>query len=156
MKDERTHMRHRSLAKPFATAVAVAVLTAVGATGAAHAAPAPSVSAPPAATAVVNLGLTTTQAKHVQCFLEYGWQYRGAIDGALGTNSWKAMQRYLAAQSYSDYNGAIDGVVGPQTVMALQRALKRAWGYTGPIDGVAGAGTQAAFARFATTSKVYC
>ncbi|MEV7997336.1 peptidoglycan-binding protein [Streptomyces sp. NPDC086077] len=149
-------MRHRALAKSLATAVVIAALTTVGASSAAYAVPAPPLVAPQAATAVVNLGLTTTQAKHVQCFLAYGWEYNGAIDGALGTNSWKAMQRYLAAQDYSDYNGAIDGVVGPQTVMALQRALKRAWGYTGPIDGVAGAGTQAAFARFSETAKAYC
>jgi lysozyme family protein len=149
-------MRRNSLAKALATAVAVAALTTVGASGAAYAVPAPRVAAPQAATAVVNLGLTTTQAKHVQCFLAYGWDYNGAIDGALGTNSWKAMQRNLAAQSYADYNGDIDGIVGPQTVMALQRTLKRAWGYTGQIDGVAGAGTQAAFARYAETAKVYC
>ncbi|MER5556435.1 peptidoglycan-binding protein [Streptomyces sp. NPDC002793] len=149
-------MRHNTLAKALATAVAVAALTTVGVSGAAYAAPAPPVAAPQAVTAVVNLGLTTTQAKHVQCFLDYGWGYNGAIDGLLGTNSWKAMQRYLAAQSYSDYNGDIDGIVGPQTVKALQRALAVAWGYTGPIDGLAGAGTKAAFVRFAETSKVYC
>ncbi|MGW0792816.1 peptidoglycan-binding domain-containing protein [Streptomyces sp. NPDC002911] len=149
-------MRHSSLTKALATVVAVAALATVGASGAAYAVPAPPVAAPQAAAAVVNLGLTTTQAKHVQCFLDYGWGYAGAIDGALGTNSWKAMQRYLAAYDYADYNGAIDGAVGPQTVMALQRALKRAWGYTGLIDGVAGAGTQAAFVRLSETSKVYC
>ncbi|MER5228283.1 peptidoglycan-binding domain-containing protein [Streptomyces flaveus] len=99
--------------------------------------------------AVVNLGLNTEQATNVQCWLKYsGWGYKGALDGQLGTNSWKAFQRYLAYRW--DYNGAIDGIVGSGTVSALQRLLRdHGWGYTGPIDGIAGSGTQAAFKRFA-------
>lgn len=101
-----------------------------------------------APSAVVNLGLNTTQAKGFQRWLAANWQYTDSIDGQLGTNSWKAEQRHLKA--YWNYTGAIDGIVGSGTVSALQRFLKNnGWGYTGAIDGVAGSGTQAAFATFA-------
>ncbi len=97
--------------------------------------------------AVVNLGLSTSQAQSVQRWLRDTWGYRGAIDGQLGTESWKALQRML--RGGWNYNDAIDGIVGPNTVKAMQRWLKAGWGYTGAIDGIAGAGTQAAFKRFA-------
>ncbi|MBB1246128.1 peptidoglycan-binding protein, partial [Streptomyces durbertensis] len=97
--------------------------------------------------AVENLGLTVRQAKGIQRHL---WQLGhdpGTIDGQLGTNSWKAMQRSLRSYGYSD---AIDGIVGPNTIKALQRMLKQHWGYSGAIDGIAGSGTRAAFARCGT------
>lgn len=97
--------------------------------------------------AVNNLGLTVAEAKKVQDWLKQYWGYTGAIDGQLGTNSWKAFQRCL--KQYWGYTGEIDGIVGPNTIKALQRLLKDSWGYTGPIDGIAGAGTKAAFKRFA-------
>ncbi|MGW7260199.1 peptidoglycan-binding domain-containing protein [Streptomyces sp. NPDC054834] len=97
--------------------------------------------------AVVNLGLSTKQAKGLQCWLwDNDWGYTGPIDGLLGTESWKALQRYL---NYFDlYHGHIDGIVGNATVEGLQ-ILLRGYGYTGPIDGIAGSGTEAAFGRFA-------
>lgn len=98
------------------------------------------------ASSVVNFGLSTTQAKHVQNWLHTYWGYNSGIDGLLGTNSWKAFQRCL--KTYWGYTGAIDGIPGSGTVKALQRLL-RYYGYTGPIDGIAGSGTQAAFKRFA-------
>lgn len=105
--------------------------------------------------AVVNLGLSTTQAKYVQCWLRANWGYTGAIDGLLGTNSWKAFQRNLKA--HWGYTGPIDGIVGSGTIKALQRLLKYGgWGYTGPIDGIAGSGTQAAFKRFADACSGWC
>lgn len=105
--------------------------------------------------AVVNLGLSTTQAKYVQCWLKANWGYTGAIDGLLGTNSWKAFQRNLKA--HWGYTGPIDGIVGSGTVSALQRLLKYGgWGYTGPIDGIAGPGTQEAFKRFANACSGWC
>jgi hypothetical protein len=79
--------------------------------------------------AVVNLGLSTAQARNVQCWLKANWGYTGALDGQLGTNSWKAFQRNL--RTYWGYTGAIDGIVGSGTVKALQRLLKDSWGYTG-------------------------
>jgi lysozyme family protein len=103
--------------------------------------------------AVVNLGLSTRQAMNVQCWLEH-WDYNGAIDGLLGTNSWKAFQRYLEVAR--GYDGDIDGVVGPKTIQALQRLLASAWGYEGRIDGIAGDQTKDAFKRFANDQAVYC
>ncbi|MFE7564366.1 peptidoglycan-binding domain-containing protein, partial [Kitasatospora sp. NPDC057500] len=111
--------------------------------------PGTSVSARTTLNAVVNLGLSTTQAKYVQCYLKASWGYSGGIDGQLGTDSWKAMQRRLA-EGYG-YNGSIDGVVGSGTVAALQRRLADGWGYSGAIDGVAGPGTQAAFKSYANS-----
>lgn len=135
-----------------AVAVGVAVGTLAGTSATAAAAPTDNTPAVAAADvtpqAVENLGLTTRQAKGVQRRLkEFGYD-PGAIDGQLGPNSWKAMQRGLRQLGYT---GPIDGIVGPNTIKALQRAMKH-WGYTGPIDGIAGPGTRAAFARFAN----YC
>ncbi|MFJ8634749.1 peptidoglycan-binding protein [Streptomyces sp. NPDC093568] len=115
----------------------------------------PSVSAEAAVPlAVNNLGLSSQQAKNTQCFLRTApASYTGAIDGLLGTNSWKAMQRWL--REYWDYNDSIDGIVGPNTIKALQRMLKHAWGYTGAIDGIAGSGTKGAFQRFANDMSVF-
>ena len=96
--------------------------------------------------AVNNLGLDTTRAKKVQCWLRDFWGYTGPIDGLLGTASWKAFQRNLRA--FWGYTGSIDGDVGEGTIKALQRLLRN-WGYTGDIDGIAGSGTQAAFKNFA-------
>ncbi|MER7667261.1 peptidoglycan-binding protein [Kitasatospora sp. NPDC096128] len=99
--------------------------------------------------AVNNLGLSSQQAMNVQCFLTQDpADYTDAIDGQLGPNSWKAMQRWLA--EYWNYpRNQIDGIVGSNTIKALQRMLAFGWGYTGGIDGDAGPGTRAAFKRFA-------
>jgi lysozyme family protein len=141
------------------TKILASAILALGVTGGAIATAAPGFAAPapvgassPASTvtplAVVNLGLSTQQAKDVQCWLRDFWQYTDSIDGQLGPNSWKAFQRNL--KEFWGYTGAIDGVVGGGTVSALQRLLKNGgWGYTGPIDGKAGSGTQAAFKNFA-------
>ncbi|MGW1202721.1 peptidoglycan-binding domain-containing protein [Streptomyces cyaneofuscatus] len=143
----------------------VSVTTAVGiaaggmaVAGTAAAAPAPagksSVSAEVTPFAVVNLGLSTTQARNVQCLLKNSWgYYTGALDGQLGPESWKAMQKRLAYNQ--GYTGAIDGIVGPGTISALQRLL-RGWQYTGAIDGIAGPGTQAAFKRYANGQASFC
>lgn len=106
--------------------------------------------------AVNNLGLGSRQAKNVQCWLKNGnWGYGGAIDGLLGTNSWKAFQKYL--RKHQKYNDSIDGIVGPNTIRALQRLLQNeGWGYTGDIDGIAGDKTKAAFKRFATGQAGFC
>ncbi|GGV84408.1 MULTISPECIES: peptidoglycan-binding domain-containing protein [Streptomyces] len=106
------------------------------------------VSGPVAITEVNNLGLTTSQAKQVQFYLRYylGY-YSGAIDGRLGTESWKGMQRMLRAYGYT---GKIDGIVGSGTIKALQQLLKSEGFYSGAIDGVAGSKTRAAFAAWAS------
>jgi lysozyme family protein len=146
----RPNVLTRTLVSVTAVAgIAVGSLTSAGASFAASTA-----TSRPAATseavipfATVNLGLSSAQAMNVQRWLRTYWGYTGAIDGQLGTNSWKAFQRNL--KTYWGYTGAIDGIVGSGTVSALQRLLKFSWGYTGPIDGIAGSGTQAAFKRFA-------
>ncbi|NJQ15181.1 peptidoglycan-binding domain-containing protein [Streptomyces bohaiensis] len=95
---------------------------------------------------VNNLGLSATEARKLQRWLR-GWGYTGSLDGQLGTNSWKAMQRWL--KSEWGYTDAIDGIVGPNTIKALQRRLRDGGsGYRGPIDGIAGPDTRAAFNRF--------
>ncbi len=106
----------------------------------------PAVSSEVSVLAVNNLGLTAAEAKKVQGWLKQYWGYTGAIDGQLGTNSWKAFQRCL--KQYWGYTGAIDGIVGSGTIKALQRLLQH-WGYNGAIDGIAGPGTRAAFKNFA-------
>jgi len=83
----------------------------------------------PASAAVVNLGLDIQGAKRIQRWILTMYGYTGAIDGWLGTNSWKAMQRYLATWpgQPSPYTGAIDGIVGPATIVSLQANLMRRW-----------------------------
>jgi peptidoglycan hydrolase-like protein with peptidoglycan-binding domain len=153
-------MKQGMVKRVLVTTAAATALIAGGFTGttAVAATPARAGSAADAdfsVQAVVNLGLSSTQAKYVQCYLKNaGWGYTGAIDGQLGPNSWKAMQRRLAA-GYG-YDGAIDGSVGPKTVSALQRRLADGYGYTGPIDGIAGSGTQAAFKRYANAQSGWC
>ncbi|MFH8469115.1 peptidoglycan-binding protein [Streptomyces sp. NPDC017991] len=151
----------RVLARTLVSVTAALGIAAGGlaTAGAGFAASAPTVksaaiSQEAAPLAVVNLGLNTTEAGYVQCWLKDFWSYTGAIDGQLGTNSWKAMQRNLKA--HWGYTGAIDGIVGSGTVSGLQRSLKAHQGYTGPIDGIAGSGTQAAFKRFAADSRAFC
>jgi peptidoglycan hydrolase-like protein with peptidoglycan-binding domain len=98
--------------------------------------------------AVNNLGLTTAEAENVQRFLIGRGYNPGPVDGELGTQSWMAMQSYLRDFGYG-YTGAIDGIVGSNTIKALQRRLADGFGYTGAIDGIAGSGTKAAFKTFA-------
>lgn len=136
----------------LASVVALLGITAgtLAVTGTAVAAPErhqSAVSGPAAVTEIENLGLSSSQAKRVQFFLRYYvGVYSGAIDGLLGPESWKGMQRML--RSYG-YTGAIDGIVGPGTITALQRYLRSEGYYSGAIDGIAGTGTRAAFAAWA-------
>ncbi|MFE3597940.1 peptidoglycan-binding protein [Streptomyces sp. NPDC059142] len=149
----------RALTKALVGATVAIGIAAGGLATAGTAMAAPAPTERPTATgeigtlAVVNLGLSTRQAKNVQCWLER-WDYRGANDGLLGTGSWKAFQYYLEVAR--GYDGDRDGVVGPKTIQALQRLLTSAWGYRGKIDGIAGDQTKAAFKRFANDQAVYC
>lgn len=47
--------------------------------------------------AVDNHGLSTGEARNVQCWLMDHWDYPGPLNGQLDTESWKAMQRFLQA-----------------------------------------------------------
>lgn len=67
--------------------------------------------------------------------------YSGPIDGALGENSWKAIQTWL--QKVGLYGGPLDGVPGENTYKALQKVAQQG-GYTGPVDGAPGVNTDAA------------
>ena len=153
-------MRSSTLTRTLVGITAAATIAAGGLAGATSSFAAAPASRAVASTklvvplATVNLGLSTTQAGYVQCWLTEYWGYTDGIDGQLGTLSWEAFQRGLKADW--GYTGAIDGVVGGGTVSALQRLLKTYWGYTGAIDGEAGAGTQAAFKRFANADAGNC
>lgn len=154
-RKEGKRMRSNVVTRTLVSLTAVAGIAAGSLAGASAGLAAPTPAAKPAASsqavvpfAVNNLGLSTAQAKKVQAGLR-GWGYTGDIDGLLGTDSWKAMQRFL--KKYYDYNDDIDGIVGSNTVRALQRWLKSNWGYTGRIDGEAGSGTKDAFKRYANS-----
>jgi peptidoglycan hydrolase-like protein with peptidoglycan-binding domain len=140
------------------TAVTLGIGTLGGAT-AAVAAPAQQTAARTVTIqAVNNLGLNTTEAKSVQCYVRdavpVGKYNPGAIDGQLGTNSWKAWQRFLNDRGYNA--GTVDGDVGPNTIRGLQRFLV-AIGYdTGGIDGVAGTKTRAAWKAFSNLGGGWC
>lgn len=130
--------------------IAAGALVGAGASSADPApTPATAVSSQAAGVLTVNnLGLNTEEAESVQLFLIVRGYNPGPTDGQLGTASWKAMQSYLRDYGYG-YTGTIDGIVGSNTIKALQRRLAQGFGYTGPIDGIAGSATKAAFKRFA-------
>ncbi|WP_330248651.1 MULTISPECIES: peptidoglycan-binding domain-containing protein [unclassified Streptomyces] len=142
------------------TKALVSVTTAVGIAvgglatgGTAMAAPAPAqqqtATSEVGTLAVVNLGLTTAQAKDWQCWLRAMGYAPGVIDGQLGTNSWKAAQTFWTPQGF--YNDSIDGIVGPNTVKALQQYLNsRDRGYDLALTGIAGERTKDAFADYVT------
>ncbi|MGJ5833188.1 peptidoglycan-binding protein [Streptomyces ossamyceticus] len=147
-------MRPNVMARTLVSLTAVVGIAAGALAGAStsfaasESAPRQAVTADASVLAVVNLGLSTNQAKGVQRWLRAEWDYNDSIDGQLGTDSWKAFQRHLKA--HHGYGGSIDGIVGSGTVSALQRFLKNnGWGYAGEIDGQAGPQTQAAFKTFA-------
>lgn len=92
--------------------------------------------------AVNNLSLNTERAKNWQCLLRDTGYNPGAIDGQLGTASWKAAQTKFNEMGFNA--GTVDGVVGPNTIKALQRYLNF-HDYSLDIDGIAGTKTRAAF-----------
>ncbi|MBT2411634.1 peptidoglycan-binding protein [Streptomyces sp. ISL-12] len=144
------------------TKALVGVTTAVGiaaggmvTAGTAMAAPASvvqeqAVSGEAGVLAVVNLGLDTAHAKSWQCLLRDRGYSPGTIDGQLGTNSWKAAQRFFDSLGY--YDDAIDGIVGPNTIKGLQRYLNL-HGASLAVDGIAGPATKAEFWDFAGTHR---
>lgn len=147
----------RALTKALVSATTAVGIVAGGlaAAGTAMAAPAPAQQQTTSAEAVaplavVNLGLTTTQAKKWQCYLR-DWHFNpGTIDGRLGTDSWKAAQRFFNRWGHNgDVTLVVDGDVGPATIRALQRFLDGRVDDL-DIDGVAGPKTKDAFAEFTT------
>ncbi|MFG2790629.1 peptidoglycan-binding protein [Streptomyces sp. NPDC048419] len=150
-------MRSNALARTLVSAAAVIGLAAGGLATAGTSFAAPAQTAQTGSVSILathNFGLSSQQAKNVQCFMRGApASYTGSIDGQLGTNSWKAMQRHLKA--YWNYTDSIDGDPGPNTIKALQRMLAFGWNYTDKIDGDAGPNTQAAFKRFANDMSVF-
>ncbi|MCC2274374.1 peptidoglycan-binding protein [Streptomyces sp. ET3-23] len=104
--------------------------------------------------AVNNLGLNTSEAKSVQCYVRDSGYDPGTIDGQLGSNSWRAWQNLLNADGFNA--GTADGIVGPNTISGLQRFLASFGLDTGGIDGVAGPKTRAAWASFANARGSWC
>ncbi|MFI1952965.1 peptidoglycan-binding protein [Streptomyces xinghaiensis] len=136
------------------TAAALGIGTLAGATTA-TAAPVQQVPARTVAVqAVNNLGLTTGEARSVQCYVRDAGFSPGTIDGQLGTNSWKAWQRFLNNRGFNA--GTVDGVVGPNTIRGLQRFLTYIGYDTGGIDGVAGPKTRAAWKAFSRLGGGWC
>lgn len=164
MKTAKTSRRRAAITLATVTMAGVLPLMGAGAATAAPAAPtslavtetvSPATANAARQAAYDNLGLSTTQARYVQCWLmDSGAGYPGPLDGLLGTESWKAFQRYLA-QDWQ-YPGPIDGDPGPNTKRALQRMLMEWFGYPGPIDGLWGPNSIAAFRRFAEAQAPWC
>ncbi|MEU7579973.1 peptidoglycan-binding domain-containing protein [Streptomyces sp. NPDC041068] len=133
-----------------ATAVVGIAAGSLAGTGAAFAASPPTartaVSADGvSALAVNNLGLSTAKAKNWQCFVRSEGFDPGTIDGKLGTDSWKATQRYFNDRGYNVGSKlVVDGIVGKNTIKALQNFLGV------PVDGIAGPRTKGIFADFNT------
>lgn len=153
-------MRSNAVTRTLVSAAAVVAMAAGSLTGASTVFAASQPAARPATShqgisvlAVNNLGLTTTQAKHWQCHLRKEGFDPGATDGQLGTDSWKAAQRYFNWRGeYYDGPLTVDGVVGPETIKSLQMYLNYEF-YHLRVDGVAGPETKAAFADFNSTNR---
>lgn len=139
-------MRSTVLKRTAVSLVAVIGLAggtvAAAGTGAAAERPAAVSAQDVSVLAVNNLGLDTGHAKNWQCLLRDTGFDPGAIDGQLGTNSWKAAQAKFNAMGFNA--GTVDGIVGPNTIKALQRYLNF-HGYNLVVDGIAGPATKAAF-----------
>ncbi|MGW3664698.1 peptidoglycan-binding domain-containing protein [Streptomyces sp. NPDC005141] len=104
--------------------------------------------------AVNNLGLTTSEAKSVQCYVRDAGFSPGTIDGQLGSSSWKAWQRFLNDRGFNA--GTVDGDAGPNTIRGLQRFLTYLGYDTGGIDGDAGTKTRAAWKAFSHLGGGWC
>ncbi|MER5886749.1 peptidoglycan-binding domain-containing protein [Streptomyces sp. NPDC001941] len=137
------------------TVAALGVGTVAGATAATAAPSAVKTSqATVTVQAVNNLGLSKPEAQSVQCYVRdaapVGKYNPGAIDGQLGTASWKAWQLFLNDRGFNA--GTVDGQVGPNTIRGLQRFLNYIGYDTGGVDGVAGTKTRAAWKAFSHLS----
>ena len=75
------------------------------------------------------------------------YNYTGPIDGIMGPNSWKGVQRGLVAMGYSV---SISGTPDSATYSAMQ-SVGAQYGYTGPVDGIMGPNSYRGFSRFLNT-----
>lgn len=85
----------------------------------------------------------TTFYMRMQVFASL-YNYTGPVDGALGTNSWKGVQRGLSAMGYSV---SVTGTPDVSTYAAMQSVAAQ-YGYTGPVDGVMGPNSYRGFSKF--------
>lgn len=86
--------------------------------------------------------------KRLQLWARIYGGYTGPLDGVMGVESWRGVQRNLARES--GYTGPIDGVPGGNTWKAVQRWATH-YGYSGPIDGAPGKNTWRAVAKALNT-----
>jgi len=75
------------------------------------------------------------------------YNYTGPVDGIMGPNSWKGVQRGLIANGYSV---SVTGTPDSATYSAMQ-SVGAQYGYTGPVDGIMGPNSYRGFARFLNT-----
>ena len=72
------------------------------------------------------------------------YNYTGPVDGIMGPNSWKGVQRGLSAMGYTV---SASGTPDADTYAAMQ-SVGAQHGYTGPVDGGMGPNSYRGFARF--------
>ena len=70
--------------------------------------------------------------------------YTGAIDGYMGPNSWRGLQRFLNVMGLGA--GSEDGEPGPATYAAMQRLAQFNDCYQGDVDGEMGPNSWRCFA----------
>jgi len=114
-----------------------------------------STSAVTAGCVVIQPGLDQAQASGqatcgfwyaVQAYEAFDFGYTGPLNGVMGPNSWKGVQRYLNALG-SGPAVAVDGVPGPNTYRAIQRMINSREGSPKvTVDGVFGPRTISAWA----------
>ena len=86
--------------------------------------------------------------KRFQLWAKLYGKYGGPLDGDLGIESWKGIQRNLAREN--GYRGWVDGIPGKLTYAAIQRWAQN-YGYRGDVDGVPGRYTWRAVAKALNT-----
>ncbi len=72
------------------------------------------------------------------------YNYTGPVDGIMGSNSWKGVQRGLSAMGYSV---SVSGTPDSDTYAAMQ-SVGAQYGYTGPVDGILGPNSYRGFSMF--------
>ena len=123
-----------------------------------------SVSATAAGCVEYRPGLTSTRASgSPTCGFWYAVQfyearigggYTGPVNGVMGVNSWKGVQRYL------NNNGAalaVDGAPGPATYRAMQNKINQ-FGSNVPrvtVDGIVGPATYRSWAAMLLIESTY-
>lgn len=98
---------------------------------------------------IVDGAFGTKTKKAFQKFLRANGAYSLAVDGHFGTNSIRALQRFL---NKFGYNLAEDGQLGSNTISALQRFLQYR-GFNTTVDGIWGSGTTRSLQRYLNSKR---